>query len=70
MVIKLQEKKIKWIKKQVSPTATGSWSPHLPDRIIDIVGATKVYDPPITAGNLLPNVVCSNVFIPATRSTV
>ena len=51
-------------------TDTGSGSSHLPDRIIDIVGATNVYEPPITTGNLVPNHVCNSVFNPATNNSV
>lgn len=59
-----------WKNRRISPTATGSGSFHRPDRITDIVGATKVNDPPMTVGNLVPNKVCSNVFNPATKSRV
>lgn len=51
-------------------TDIGSGSSHLPERIIEIVGATKVYEPPITTGNLVPNHVCNRVFNPATNSNV
>lgn len=38
--------------------------------MMEMVGTTKVYEPPITAGNRVPNVVCSRVFNPATNSNV
>lgn len=53
-----------------SRTVIGSGSSHLLERIIEIVGATKVYEPPITTGNLVPNQFCSRVFNPATNSRV
>lgn len=53
-----------------SQTETGSGSLHRPDRIIESVGATKVYDPPITTGNLVPTTDCNRVFNPATNSRV
>jgi hypothetical protein len=38
--------------------------------MIEMVGRTKVYDPPITAGNLVPKKLCRRVLIPATNSNV
>ena len=38
--------------------------------MIEMVVGTKVYDPPITAGNRVPKNDCSNVFKPATKSKV
>lgn len=38
--------------------------------MIETVVGTNVYDPPITAGSLLPNNVCFKVFKPATKSRV
>jgi hypothetical protein len=38
--------------------------------MIEMVGRTKVYDPPITAGSLVPKKLWRRVFIPATNSNV
>lgn len=38
--------------------------------MIETVVGTNVYDPPITAGSLVPNNVCFKVFKPATKSRV
>lgn len=54
----------------ISQTTIGSGSLNRLERIIEIVAATNVYDPPITAGNLVPKVDCNNVLIPATKSRV
>lgn len=57
-------------RDQVGLTSIGSGSFHRLDKMIDIVGATKVYEPPMTVGNLVPNKVCNKVFHPATKSSV
>lgn len=43
---------------------------YRPAKTMEIVVGTKVKDPPITAGNLVPNNVWANVFSPATKRIV
>jgi hypothetical protein len=43
---------------------------YRPAKIIDMVGMTKVYDPPMTAGRRVPKKDCNNVLMPDTSSIV
>ena len=64
----MTSKETGWTSEQ---TSIGSWlSLNRPANMMEIVVGTNVYDPPITAGSLVPNKVCFNVFKPATKSRV
>lgn len=43
---------------------------YRPAKIIEIVGRTKVYDPPITIGKRVPKKVWNKVFKPETNNNV
>lgn len=43
---------------------------YRPAKMIEMVGAMNVYDPPITAGNRVPKKVWKKVFMPDTNNSV
>ena len=43
---------------------------YRPAKMMEMVGATKIYEPPITTGRRVPKNVCNRVFMPATNNIV